>query len=677
MSGSACGDSGCPLNLFLADDGGYTTVAVAVALLVCLSLAFSLSMTQWVSSRSADVQEVADACALAGQNPVAAFSTIAQVVDACVLSLGLMGLVVFGAGLVLAAIPGAQSLSEAVTRMGKGIADARRGFARSAAKGLEGLERVLPYLVVANSARVLQANSGGHDYVGCAIPFPQQSQSDFQALEDDVQTDELEDASRRLRDASGRLEEAKQRADAARQRGWRADCVDDPSCLRQRAETLAGLGGILNPSYSVPALWNFGVPLQRSRAYYAARLATESPTSDQIEEQTDSAVRRAFYLYALRCMNQAHYAEMPDGHVQMDLPYLPCNATEVRGTSLYSDAIWPCTFEPDGLVLHSTASCPGAKGPWAGNASLAGQEAGQAGVCPICRMSTGDMGKVAAISTSANNGYEHYWKLVVDASKEYVDARNQQADAEDELRKISGEGIGAFEKALDQLGVRKPALLPPGAWGCVSVVYRGQGQTPRGLSSAYVGSSGLPAGAAISAAVLAPDNQTSQNNVLSRVFDGIREDGFSVGGVLGDLTGAWGELLVGYGSTYERVGSEASRALDDLDGVFGGTVGSWLRQKVSQALGEAGLTPVDMRLRKPVLVNSNDVLSQAGYDGTRQARELLGRLPDHGSPEDVARALGLWGYERIRQKKFTIAQLPIPGTTWSIPLDVDLGSLGG
>lgn len=679
--GLACGDSDTRwgIGFFLREDGGYASVAIAVALLVSICMIFALASSQWVSSRSADIQEVADACALAGMNPVAAFSTIAQVLDACVLSLGLLGLVVFGVSLVLAVIPGTQAFAESVANLGKSIGDARRKFARSATRGLKTLEQGLPYLVVLNSASCLAANGvGSAGYVGCALPFPQQSQSDFSSLESEVNTEELEDAATRLRDASKRVDQARAKAEAVCDRGWHADCVEDPSCLRERAAWLAGLSGPLNPTYASPRLWNFGVPLMRSRAYYASRAAQESPQSDDVNEVTNSSCRRVFYLYALKVMREGHYSETPDGHVDMSLPSLPHNAAEVKQTSIYTDPLWPCTLEPDGRVLHGSSACPGAQGPYAGNASLSSQDSGEVGLCTICRMSVGDMGRVAAISTSATNGYEYYWKAIVEASRDYQDARNEEADAEAEVRTISGEGIGAFERALDQLKVARPTLCPPGAWGCVSVVYRpSESTTTTGLAGVFTNEAEVPRGAAISAAVLAPDNTTSHNNVLSRVFDGIKAEGFSLAGALGDITDLWGELLVGYGSAYGSVGSEASSLLDRVDGVFGGTVGSWIKGKVSAALEAAGLEPVDMRLRKPVLTGTHEVLSQAGYSSVEKARDLLMRLPDHGTPEEVAHALGLWGYEQITEESFTVAELPIPGTDWTIPLTIDLSKFGG
>ena len=110
-TGCPCGDrrrtlpSG-GLDVFIGEDGGYTSVAVALALLVSLSLTCSLVSVAWLQNRSADVQAVADSTALAGTNVVASYATVATVLDSCVLTLGLAGMVTLGAGLVVSAIPG-------------------------------------------------------------------------------------------------------------------------------------------------------------------------------------------------------------------------------------------------------------------------------------------------------------------------------------------------------------------------------------------------------------------------------------------------------------------------------------------------------------------------------------------------------------------------------------------
>ena len=104
------------ISTFVRDDGGYTTITVAVALLVSLALVFSTASVVWTSERSADVQTVADSAAMSGANVVAAYSTIAQVLDACVLSMGILGMSILGAGMVLAAIPVVQGMAPEVTR---------------------------------------------------------------------------------------------------------------------------------------------------------------------------------------------------------------------------------------------------------------------------------------------------------------------------------------------------------------------------------------------------------------------------------------------------------------------------------------------------------------------------------------------------------------------------------
>lgn len=667
------------MGLFVADDGGYTTVAVAVALLVSLSLVFCLATAEWVGSRSADVQQVADATALAGENSVAAFCTVAQVLDACVLSLGLVGVVVCAVGLIVAAVPGAQAVSARVMGLGHDVMDARRRFARSAASGLRRLEATLPYLVVVNSASVVGANSGhgGPELVGCAIPFPQESMTDFSALDAEVTSDEMEEDAERLRDASRRRDEAKARADAARERGWRADCVDDPSCLHERASSLAGLSPVQNPCYAAPELWNFGVPVSRSRSYYAARLALEGPEGAGVEEMTDSAARQRFYSFALREMWSASFSETPEGEVSLSLPELPKNSAEMRQTSLYEEASWPCTAQASGVTLHSSLACPGADGPLVGFGSLASLESGSLVECPVCRMGVGDLGRVAAISSRATNGYEYYWAIVVEASREYQVARNEQVAAEREMREIGAEGSKAFQQALDQLAVPRPRLCPPGAWGAVSVVFRRGGTgAPSELVGSFTRGVELPPGAAMSAACLAPEESTDGSNLLSHVLDGLRGRGFALGDLVYDVTGLWGRLLVSYGSAYDSASDAISGFLDDVDGVFGGTVGAWIKGRIEGVVSRAALEPADMRLRKPVLVGTQEVFDRAGVDGAAKARELVNALPAAGSGEDVARALGLWLVDEAKARAFEVAELPVPGTELSIPLTVDLSRLG-
>lgn len=673
-SGDERGGARLCISLFLRDDGGYTTVAVAVALLVSLSLVFAAASAEWVMSRSNEVQAVADASAMAGANVVSAYATVAQVLDACVLSLGLSGIVTYGAGLVASCVPGLGTAAERLCDAGGRLLDARRDLAKSAASGLQQLERLLPAVVVANSASCVRANDAqGFGYQGCAIPLPTTSKSDFSSLEAQVEDEGMGEAAERMAEAASRVEEARGRADDALRRGWEADCGASPYCMRERAASLAGLSGSQNPWYATPGEWNFGVALTRARSYYAARLSQQQVTGATPEELTDAACRRAFYAYALRATRAGSYGEDAGG-VSADLPDLPHTTQEVMGTTLYTERSWPCTSEGEGRTLHASLSCPGATGGADGMASLADLDRGGVRECPECGMSAEEMGRVASASTNIENGFEHHWRIVVQASRDYQRARADEATAEQVVREEAEMGADTFQMALDQLAVVRPTLCPPGAYGCVAVVVRaGSNSVPSELTSAFLASGTLPPGAAVSAAVLAPDEATAENNVLADFFDSLDVDGSFVGGAMDGACELWGRLLVGYGSAYGKVGDAAGGFLDNLDGVTGGGVGAWLKGKVTSILRGARLDPVDMRQRKPVLTSTQRVCDKAGLDKVATVRRLVSSLPDSGSTWDYARALGLWVLDEYGE--ITVAEIPIPGTDVTIPLTIDLAEL--
>ena len=683
VPGSGCGNEvrrpRWGLSAFLDDEGGYTTVAMAVAMLVSLTLVFGAASAQWLVSRSAEAQEVADAAAMAGANAVSAYTTIVQTLDACVLSMGLTGMVVYAGGLVACCVPSLAATGAELVDAGAKVLDARRSFAKSAAEGLQRLEALLPAIVVANSASCVLANSEeGLAYAGCAVPYPQQSLSDFSAILADADDSPLPGIADDLKRAAAEEDEAKKRTADAKRRGWLADCGQSPYCMWQRADTLAGLDSGRNPFYASPDTWGFGVGLERARHYYEARLSGAQVSGANGEQLTDSACIRAFYAFALEEVRKGSYVEKSDGSVQIDFPSLPHNAAETRETSMYGDSCWPCTVEEGGRTIHSSLACPGAKGAASGTASVADEESGAVKKCPECRMGIGNLGRAAAASTSIENGFEHWWREFVEASKEYEAAKNEQVAARKRLKEKAKEGFDVFRNALDALSVPRPKMCPPGAWGCVAVVARGEGNAvPSELTSSFLTAMELPAGAAVSAAVLAPDSATAENNVLSSFFDGLSSQGSLAGSVLDGVMTLWGRLMVAYGSAYESVGSAGSDFLDKLDGVLGGSVGSWLKSKISEAMHSLGLDPGDMRLRKPVLTNTQNVLSKAGYDRAQTVRSLVTSLPDTGNVGDYLKAFGIWAAKEYGDEDFTVAELTVPGTDIKIPLKVNLAKLAG
>ena len=90
-------------------------------------------------------------------------------------------------------------------------------------------------------------------------------------------------------------------------------------------------------------------------------------------------------------------------------------------------------------------------------------------------MDSSAMGSVAAASTSIDNGFEHYWKTIVDESERYEAAREDLAEAQEQMRGLADEGASAFDRAMQALAVPRPKLCPPGAWGCVDGACRCRG----------------------------------------------------------------------------------------------------------------------------------------------------------------------------------------------------------
>ena len=675
-----CGRAGArtlrPTLGWFVNEDGYTSLAVALAILLSLTLVFAAAASSWTMSRSAEVQEVADAAALAGANAVAAFSTVAQVLDACVLTLGLTGLALMGCALIMACVPGLEVGMEPVLDAGKEVLELRNRFAKSAAEGLKAFEAALPALIVANSATCVSANSaGGARYLGCAVPVPVESHSDYGALDMLDDGEELAEAAEELAQETKESEELRKKAEDALYRGWMADCGNTPYSMYQRASTLSVLTMAQNPYYPSTQGWNFGVPLSRARAYYAARIRQEAPLASDMESVTDSCCRREFYTYALTQVGAGYYREAADGTVSMMLPSLPHNTDEVRQTTLYTDKSWPCTWENQSKVLHSTLECPGARGEFAGYASLKELESGWAAHCAVCDMRVSCMGKVGAASTSIQNGFEHWWREVVEASKDYEQAKNELVRLENEMKPEAESASGIFQDLLEGLSVTRPRICPPGAYGCVAVVSRSAGEAvPTELTDAFLSPQSLPQGVAVSAAALAPDAQTDSNNVLSRLADGA-QNGSAVAGAMSAAAGLWGNLLMAYSSAYESMSEVVGNALDSLDNVAG--LGSWLRQRLDEIVEAAGLSPGDMRLKKPVLASSQEVLAKDGIDQDGVIRKAVRSLADSNSYLEMAQTLGVTAVLSTFGDTITVAEIPIPGTSETIDLSIDLKELLG
>ena len=635
-----------------------------------------------------DTQAAADSGALAGANVVASYHTAATVVDASILSLGLAGFATIGTGLVAILIPGAELAAGDMVDTGIEIIKTRNKFAKSASKGLQKIETALPYLVAARATQAVSAqDTEGATYTGTALAVPRTSESDFVALEgSEISTDVIKDTSKDLERAADELQKASEETAKAKERAWLADCggsdpasVGSCSCMWERARSLAKLSDIENPHYASSVTWEPQVALDRAKAYYRLRLANEAPQGSSVETKAESAARKAFYTYASAEVNRAYITEDGDRTTSY-IPLLPRNTDEVRATELYTDAAWPTSTNDGKTYLHYGTSCPNyKKGTPGGLASVAAYD-GQ-DKCNRCHFGVSSLGAVAAPSTSIENGFEYHFDRFKDALKKYVECRNKELELMRQTEDEADRAGNAFDEAIKALSGERPRIAPPGRNGVVALALSGAISSPDELNSSFNTTVRLGDRGAISAAVLAPDDATAQNNVLSRFFSTLEERSGGVAGVLDDVMDVWGRLLVGYGDIQGSADELMDEMIDDLGGDSGalGSIASWLGDTVSASVAALGLEPCDLRLRKPVLTDTANVIKSPGSDitGLSNAQDKLRSIPlGVTDPKALCEALEYQVERTISGTVFTLAEIPLPGGG-SIPLTVDVATLAG
>lgn len=661
------------------EDGAYTTLAAAVSILLVMALLFSSTSAVWSMSRAGDTQAAADATAMAGANVVSSYHTAATVVDASILSLGLTGFVVTGVGLAATLVPGAQAAAAGqMVDAGVRIIKMRNEFASSTSRGLKTLEDALPWLIAANGARACSAQSSESvEFSGSAMAVPRESASEFPALEgSEIETEEIEAGADELDQAATDLARANEKAAQKKEAAWLVDCGREGANMQERAASLSGLSAAENPDYASSLTWEPMVALDRTRAYYRWRRDHDEPVGSGVEARADAAARHAFYTYACEEFADARVEEV-DGRMAASVPMLPRNTEEVKGTRLYTDACWPSSYESQGLTLHFGSSCPGATGAVGPSLSLQSIDASAAHECEVCKFSVTDVGKAPAASTSIDNGYEYHLREFTRALQEYVDARNEQLEQE-RRAKSKAQGVSdAFEDAISVLAGKRPRIAPPGRAGCVAMVASGEISADNVLSNPFAPTPELQRRGAISAAVLAPDPATRENNVLSNFFSTVQERVGDRGavGLIDDVMGLWGDLLISYGDLGEGLGDVMDGLLGGLDALGVGPLASWLSGRISGVVRGLGFEPVDLSCKKPVLTDSSNVIAQSDVAGLGDLQSALRSIPlGSTDPGAILQAAGYAVGERIYATEFTLASIPLPGGG-SIPLTIRLGDL--
>lgn len=675
------------VDLFI-EDGAYTTLSSAVVILVVLTLLFSSTAAIWSMSRAGDTQVAADSGALAGANVVSSYHTAATVVDASILSLGLAGFATIGTGLVAILIPGAEPVAGNMVDTGIEIIKTRNKFAKSASEGLQKIETALPYLIAARATQAVSAqDTDSVTYTGTALAVPRTSESDFAALKgSEISTDTIKDTSDDLERAAEELRKASEDTAKAKERAWLADCggsdessIGKYSCMWERAKKLAELSDSQNRHEKSSITWEPQIALDRAKIYYRQRLANEKPQGSSVEMKAQSAARKAFYAYAIEEVDRAYIKD--DGErFSAYIPLLPRVPNEVRPTELYTDAAWPVSNNDGRTYLHYGAECPVyQKGTPSGLASVADYDGRD--TCEACGFGVVALGSALMPPSSIRNGFEYHFNEFKEALEDYVECRNKELELERQTEDEADRAGNAFDQAIKALSGERPRIAPPGRNGVVAFAVSGAISSPDELNSSFNTAVRLGDRGAISAAVLAPDEATAQNNVLSRFFSTLKERSGGVAGVLDGVMDVWGRLLVGYGDIQGSADELMGEMIKGLGGGSGalGSIASWLGDTVSASVAALGLEPCDLRLRKPVLTDSANVIKSPGSDiaGFSQAQDKLRSIPlGVTDPKALCEALEYQVERTISGTTFTLAEIPLPGGG-SIPLTVDVATLVG
>lgn len=670
-----------------ANEEGFTTVGMAVALLVALALLFSAAQLYRIGTLSADVQEVADAAALAAENEVGEFMIAVHVCDAVILSMSLLSLSLSALGIVTACIPPTAELSANLLDMGKKVMEARDAFAEKTEKGLNKLQEALPFLSAANAATVAAGNSGlsgNANYLAVAFLVPERGEEIKAGSSDEAHEvqDEADTEAETIRERAREAEELSEEARAQKERAFRADCGDAPGrCQFERAASLASLTGADNPQFSSVDTWSFSVALHRAQAYYRARAQQPASTIGNAETQADAVLRKRFYQYAVEQLAAGYVHESAESF-QADFPLLFKNASEMRGTSLYTEAVYPITAVGDGQhrLMHAWSGCPRAQ-EVVGYGSVAQLEAEAAGfaLCPSCEFRPSSLGNIAAASSAISNGFEYHYRIIADAAKQYQRINDELAPKKAEVKQKSESLFDKLIALMSDFTNKRLEAEPPGSKGAIALVVNATTTpTDGGFESGFaVGARELGARAAVSGATLVQDPAHDATSVISSLLDGFGHEGGAVFGAGRIALDGWSGILQAYGDGQRSLLNTFENALNGIPLLSAAGLGTHAANKLREGIASLGLEPARLDALKPVLVNTQHVAAAGNDPFAVRFREVQARARDVSSPSTdlfsgVVDAVSSQAYEELDKvaEGIRIAEIELPFLERTLPITI-------
>ncbi len=605
-------------------EDGFSTVGVAIALLVTLSLIFSAAQVYEIDSASANVQDVADATALASENVVGEFYIVASVCDAVVLSMSLSSVACLGIGVACTCIPPTVAMGEKFISFSSDLARARDTFGAKANEGLNKLQSVLPYLSMVKAAQIAASNNANDHatYASIVVLSPLKG-SDLEALifsaADDA-ADAVDDKLEDLEDAAEKAEDAARAAKEWKEKAYEADSGSRSDyCMYQRAKTLAGLSGSKNPYFSSVETWSFTAAFKRAKAYYKKRLSAETPEDSSVMEKARSSLRKRVFKFAVKQMKKG-YVNESENSFSAYFPLLPKNTSEMRDTELYTQSVYPIYVKDGKRVMHAWSGCPGIEGTSAGKGSISQMDSGGYEACERCEFKPSSMGKVLAASTNIENGFEYYYRIVAEAAEEYEDAIAQLQPAKEEAGNIASFLFGKIKDALAEAAKARITVAPPGRMGSLVITADiSRHSASEVFPSSFVSNSGsLGSRVALSSACLLREDSAEGETVISTFLDGFARGDAGLLGIADRAFDLWSGVLTGYSQGQVALVRTMKEVLDSIPFASESGLGDWAAGKLTGVIEDAGLEPPELRAAKAVLANSGDVLAYA--DGTFAAR---------------------------------------------------------
>lgn len=595
------------------DEEGITTIGMSVSIFLCIALIFTSAQLYRISSASAEIQEVADASALAADNEVAEFVAAVNVCDAGVLSLTLLSGTLFALGVVAACIPPTAALSEKLIEAADKTMDRRDSFYDGAVKGLNALQKLLPFLAAVNAAGVAEANNTGamdSSYFALAALIPQEGMK-FESLADGklaALSGSIDENIDDIREDSAKAEEAAKRANDAKLRAFMADCGSAPSaCMYERAGCLSKISEEDNALYTNVDAWSFQVALKRIRAYYASRTMEPIASSGSIESRADSAIRKRFYEFAYEEFESA-FIDDSEGAFSFKLPALFKNTDQMKQTKLYTEACYPVTQNGSERTMHAWSGCPKASGA-SRMGSISEMDSATFSTCPSCEFRVSSMGNVAAASTNISSGFEHHYEAFREAVEEYAQARAEMDPLTQAVKDKVNPIFDAIKDVFKDAAAKRLIPDPPGKYGAIAmVVNTAKPPADSGFESSFTNSGAtLGTTAAVSAATLLKDDGSDGSGIISRIIGNMVGDIPVLGGFADIVADCWTGLLRAYENGQDSFNDAVESGLDSFSTSTSSGLGTWVSDALRDMVKEVGLQPADIDPRMPVLVNTGHV----------------------------------------------------------------------